>query len=51
VKLDPHFAAQWLACGSFDLAETVRLEAVDPQSAVVLRCGDHCRTIIMPMAE
>jgi DNA polymerase III sliding clamp (beta) subunit (PCNA family) len=51
VKIDPHFAEQWLNCGSFDMAETVRLEAIDPQSAVVLRCGDHCRTVIMPMAE
>jgi hypothetical protein len=33
------------------MAEAVRLEAVDAQSAVVLRCGDHCRTIIMPMAD
>jgi DNA polymerase-3 subunit beta len=50
VRIDPHFASQWLACGSFDTAETVRLEAIDPQSAIVLRCGDHCRTVIMPMA-
>jgi hypothetical protein len=51
VRIDPRFASQWLACGSFDMAEAVRLEAVDAQSAVVLRCGDHCRTIIMPMAD
>lgn len=49
VKIDPHFASQWLSCGSFDRAETVAIEARDPQSAVVLRCGE-CRTVIMPMA-
>lgn len=49
VKFDPHFASQWLSCGSFDRAEVVTIEARDPQSAVVLRCGD-CRTVIMPMA-
>ena len=49
VKFDPHFASQWLSCGSFDKAEIVTIEARDAQSAVVLRCGD-CRTVIMPMA-
>lgn len=49
VQIDPHFASQWLKCGSFDQAETVTIEAKDPQSAVVLRCGD-CRNVIMPMA-
>ena len=49
VKIDPRFASQWLSCGSFDKAETVTIEARDPQSAVVLRCGE-CRTVIMPMA-
>jgi len=51
VRLDPRFAAEWLGCGSFDAAETVRVEALDSQSAIVLRCGDHCRTVIMPMAN
>lgn len=51
VRLDPRFAAEWLGCGSFDTAETVRIEATDSQSAVVLRCGDHCRTVIMPMSD
>lgn len=49
VQIDPHFASQWLACGAFDRAETVSIEAKDAQSAVVLRCGD-CRNVIMPMA-
>lgn len=49
VKIDPRFAEQWLACGSFDLAEVVKLEATDPGSAVVLRL-DQYRTVIMPMA-
>ena len=49
VKFDPHFASQWLSCGSFDRAEIVTIEARDAQSAVVLRCGE-CRTVIMPMA-
>lgn len=48
VVLDPHFVEQWLGCGSFDMAETIELEAVDTQSAVVLRAQDS-RCIIMPL--
>ena len=48
VMLDPQFVCQWLGCGSFDLAETVELEAVDKASAVVLRAQD-CRCIVMPL--
>lgn len=49
VRIDPRFAEQWLACGSFDQAEVVKLEATDAGSAVVLRL-DNYRTVIMPMA-
>lgn len=49
VMLDPTFVTQWLGCGSFDLAETIELEAVDKQSAVVLRAQDS-RCIVMPLA-
>jgi len=49
VMLDPQFVCQWLGCGSFDLAETVELEAVDKASAVVLRAQDS-RCIVMPLA-
>ena len=50
VSLDPHFVTEWLACGSFDDAETIELEAENATSAVVLRAQD-CRTVIMPMAK
>jgi DNA polymerase-3 subunit beta len=49
VSLDPRFVTDWLGCGSFDLAETVELEAADAQSAVVLRAQD-CRCVVMPLA-
>ena len=48
VMLDPTFVTQWLGCGSFDLAETIELEAVDKASAVVLRAQDS-RCIVMPL--
>jgi len=50
VKLDPRFVTEWLGCGSFDTEETISVEAVDAQSAVVLR-ADDCRCVIMPMAD
>ncbi len=49
VMLDPQFVCQWLGCGSFDMAETIELEALDKQSAVVLRAQDS-RCIVMPLA-
>lgn len=49
VMLDPQFVCQWLGCGSFDMAETIELEAVDKASAVVLRAQDS-RCIVMPLA-
>lgn len=50
VKIDPRFAREWLDCGSIDSAETVSIEARDPQSAIVFRCGE-CRTVVMPMSN
>lgn len=50
VKLDPRFVTEWLACGSFDAAETIEVEAEDAQSAVVLRAQD-CRCVVMPLAK
>lgn len=49
VSLDPRFVTEWLGCGSFDLAETVELEAADAKSAVVLRAQD-CRCVVMPLS-
>jgi hypothetical protein len=47
VSLDPHFVCDFLrAC---DDGEPVEIEAVDAQSAVVLRCGDY-HGVIMPLA-
>ena len=48
VSLDPAFVTEWLGCGSFDLQETIEIEAADAQSAVVLRAQD-CRCVIMPL--
>ncbi len=50
VKLDPLFVSQWLAGISGDAEPEVEVEAVDEQSAVVLRCGDHTG-VIMPLAK
>ena len=49
VSLDPRFVTEWLDCKSFDMAETVELEAADAQSAVVLRAQD-CRCVVMPLS-
>lgn len=47
VSLDPQFVCDFLrAC---DDGEPVEIEAVDAQSAVVLRCGDY-HGVIMPLA-
>lgn len=48
VALDPGFVVEFLR--GVDEAEPVEVEAVDAQSAVVLRCGD-CTGIIMPLAK
>jgi hypothetical protein len=48
VALDPGFVVEFLR--GVDEAEPVEVEAVDAQSAVVLRCGD-CTGVIMPLAK
>lgn len=48
VKLDPAYVLEWLACGSFDAAETISVSALDKSSAVVFIAGD-CRNIVMPL--
>jgi DNA polymerase-3 subunit beta len=50
VKLDPTFVLEWLNGISGDAEPEVEVEAVDEQSAVVLRCGDHTG-VIMPLAK
>jgi DNA polymerase-3 subunit beta len=50
VKLDPSFVTEWLAGISGDAEPEVEVEAVDEQSAVILRCGDHTG-LIMPLAK
>lgn len=50
VKLDPVFVVEWLNGISGDAEPEVEVEAVDGDSAVVLRCGDHTG-VIMPLAK
>jgi DNA polymerase-3 subunit beta len=50
VKLDPAFVSEWLRGISGDAEPNVEIEAVDDQSAVVLRCGDNVG-VIMPLAK
>lgn len=50
VSLDPEFVTEWLGCGSFDMAETIEVEAENAQTAVVMRAQD-CRCVIMPLAK
>ena len=50
VKLDPAFVSEWLRGISGDAEPNVEIEAVDEQSAVVLRCGDNTG-VIMPLAK
>lgn len=49
-KLDPSFVAEFLRALPADGEPHVEVEAVDSQSAVVLRCGD-VRGVIMPLAK
>jgi DNA polymerase-3 subunit beta len=49
VKLDPAFVTEWLNGISGDDAPNVEVEAVDADSAVILRCGDNTG-VIMPLA-
>ena len=50
VKLDPAFVSDWLKGIDGDAQPNVEIEAVDEQSAVVLRCGDNVG-VIMPLAK
>lgn len=49
VKLDPLFVQQWLGGIDSEAEPEVEVEAVDAQSAVILRCGDNVG-VIMPLA-
>jgi DNA polymerase-3 subunit beta len=49
VKLDPSFVVEWLNGIAGDADPNVEVEAVDAQSAVILRCGDNTG-VIMPLA-
>jgi DNA polymerase-3 subunit beta len=50
VKLDPTFVTEWLNGIDGDEDPNVEVEAVDAESAVVLRCGDNTG-VIMPLAK
>ena len=50
VKLDPSFVTEWLNGIDGDEDPNVEVEAVDAESAVVLRCGDNTG-VIMPLAK
>jgi DNA polymerase-3 subunit beta len=50
VKLDPAFVTEWLNGIAGDDYPNVEVDAVDPESAVVLRCGDNTG-VIMPLAK
>lgn len=50
VKMDPVFVTQWLSGIAADADPNVEVEAVDHESAVILRCGDNTG-VIMPMAK
>lgn len=49
VSLDPAFVTEWLGCGSFDMAETIEVEAESKTTAVVMRAQDN-RCVVMPLA-
>lgn len=49
VKLDPAFVVEWLNGITSDADPNVEVEAVDAESAVILRCGDNTG-VIMPLA-
>jgi DNA polymerase-3 subunit beta len=50
VKLDPEFVIAWLKGLTSEDDPNVTLELVDPQSACILRSGEDCTGVIMPMA-
>jgi DNA polymerase-3 subunit beta len=49
VTLDPLFVQQWLGGIDSEAEPEVEVEAVDAESAVILRCGDNTG-VIMPLA-
>lgn len=49
VKLDPSFVTEWLAGIASEADPNVEVEAVNADSAVILRCGDNTG-VIMPLA-
>jgi DNA polymerase-3 subunit beta len=49
VKLDPAFVTEWLNGIAGDADPNVEVEAVNADSAVILRCGDNTG-VIMPLA-
>lgn len=49
VSLDPAYVVEWLGCGSFDMAETIEVEAESRTTAVVMRAQDN-RCVVMPLA-
>ena len=49
VKLDPAFVTEWLNGIAGDADPNVEVEAVDADSAVIMRCGDNTG-VIMPLA-
>lgn len=49
VKLNPSFVVEWLNGIAGDADPNVEVEAVDADSAVILRCGDNTG-VIMPLA-
>jgi len=50
VKLDPQFVVDFLNGIALDAEPEIEVEALDGDSAVVLRCGDHTG-VIMPLAK
>jgi DNA polymerase-3 subunit beta len=50
VKLDPTFVVEWLNGIAGDADPNVEVEAVNADSAVILRCGDNTG-VIMPLAK
>ena len=49
VKLDPSFVTEWLAGIASEADPNVEVEAVNADSAVILRCGDNTG-VIMPLS-
>jgi DNA polymerase-3 subunit beta len=50
IKLDPAFVVEWLRGLTSEDDPNVTVELVDPQSACILRSGEDCTGVIMPLA-